>query len=223
MTHYDDAILSNKVRFGSGSVPLTSTQQFIHDSGNRDTNERWDQNLVELNLSYVDDLIDIYAIRIFWYAMRGPVHSFLVRDWSEWNTTAGVFQEEADGLAAITNLDQPLKNTVTGLFTGDGSTTTFQCGISYVAGSASHYRTVKKLQTGTIVAAEAAVSKSPSINLTTGILTFAPAPANGAAMTWGGAFYVPVHFVADDALRESLRNQAVTELAGLRLMEERGV
>ena len=221
MTHYDDAILSKAVRFGSSSVPLTSTQQFIHDSGERDTNERWDQNLTELNLIYLDGLAAIYEIRKFAFAMRGPVHSFLARDWTDWNTTDAVFDSETDGLAAITNLDHPLKNTVTGLFTGDGTTTTFQCIKRYIVGSAAHTRTIRKLQTGTVVAAEAAVSKSPSIDLTTGILTFSVAPANAAAMTWGGAFYLPVHFVDDDVLRETMRQAGVNELPGLRLMEAR--
>lgn len=85
---------------------------------------------------------------------------------------------------------QPLKNTVTGLTHGDGSTTTFQLqyqeSMSYDIGvgtASTDAVDVNYPLSGTVVGYKAGVSATCTYDLLTGIVTFASAPGNGVATT----------------------------------------
>lgn len=225
MSHFDDVIMPNAVRFGSATVPQRSTQQVFTGSGGRKANQLWSQGLRKLRLSYVRGIADIHEVLKIWEAMEGPVHSFLARDWNDWNTTNG--NMAATGLAAITALDQPLRNTVTGGFAGDGVTKTFQAVKQYgVGATALHTRTIKKLQAGSLVAAVDGGAEGHTVDVATGIFTFTVAPGASVSptavpVTWGGAFYVPAHFLSDEGLEEELRSFKTGGLGNVELMEER--
>ena len=216
MAHYDDAILPLTVKYGAASAPRTSTQITHTSTGYRKVNQRWSQKLRRLKLQYQLDQDDFYAVQKFWEALEGPTHSGLARDWNDWNSTAGLMEDGDDAL--ITMLDQPMKNTATGLFVGDGSTRTFQLVKRYLSGSASHVRTIQKPQSGTVIVALDGVLQhttgSPidySMDTATGIVTFTGPPAVGLAPTAGFAFYLPVAFTDDEAFEMAVAEGGLLE------------
>ena len=229
MAHYDDVIMPNAVRFGSTTTPLTSTQQVFTAGGHRSVNQLWSQKLHRLQLRYLRRGEDLYEILKIWQALEGPVHSCLVRDWLDWNSTDGAFEPGDE--AKVTAFDQPLRNSTDQSFAGDGITTDFQTVKRYGMGaSALHSRRITKPQSGTIRIAVDGVEKSEgadfSVDYGSGTVTFATAPGTGqspsaVAVTWGGAFYIPAHFVDDGTFVESLRSARVNELPSLEMLEVR--
>lgn len=139
--------------------------------------------------------------------MQYPLWTFslsydLLRDgaYGELKTLMGFFLQQQGSFAAFYYSD-PSDNAVTGqgFGTGDGATTSFQLIRSYggfvepvqnLNGSPSVYvgGAIKTAGVG------ADYTVSP-----TGLVTFAVAPAAGAALTWTGAFYYRVRFAADKA------------------------
>ena len=225
MAHYDDVIVPNQVRFGSSSGPATSTQVLFTGGGHRKANQRWSQHLRRFQLSYVRKIEDLFALQEIFEAVEGPAHSFLARDWNDWNTRADA--NMAPGAeTGVTAFDQPLRNTSDNSFTGDGTTKTFQMVKRYVVGSAAHTRVIQKPQSGTIkVGVDSAEQSDPgdySFDPATGIVTFVVAPGasvspTAVAVTWGGAFYVPVAFVQDQ-LPQTLRTAKTSGLPSIPLI-----
>jgi len=227
MAHYDDVILPATVRFGSATVPLTSTQQVFTGSGARKVNRLWSQKLRRLRLAYVDEVAGIYDLLNTWEAVEGPAHSFLARDWHDWNTTAGAMRPGDE--AKVAAFDQPLMNTGDGSFAGDGATTVFQCVKRYAAGAtAAHTRVIAKPEALILVAVDGAVQSAGAdytLDPATGRVAFASPPGagvspSGVAVTWGGAFRLPVAFADDDSFVEELRSGATSGLS-VELLEVR--
>jgi uncharacterized protein (TIGR02217 family) len=223
MAHYDDVILPLGISAGTEIGPTTATDVAFTDSGYRKANQRWS------NLRYgIRTPEDAYAILKIFEAVAGPANSFLARAWNDWNTTEG--RMENGGEAFVTAFDQPLRNTATGGTLGDGTTTTFQMIKRYSVGAAaSHTRTLKKPQNGTVKVAVDGVEQVEGVDFTvdysTGIVTFVSAPGASVSPTavpvaWGGAFYVPVAFANDDFL-ESLEVYDGSNPPDIPLIEER--
>ncbi len=211
MAHYDDVILPTSISQGTTTGPTTATDVLHTDSGYRKANQRWSLKLRRFNLRYgMRTAADAYTILRIFEAVEGPANSFLARAWNDWNTTQGSmdFGDESK----ITATDQPLRNTATGLFVGDGSTRTFQMVKRYTVGAtaASTRDILKPANDGNVTVAVNSVVQtegSPTdftVDYATGIVTFQTAPGNGLSVTWGGVFYVPVAFINDDFL-ESLQ------------------
>lgn len=231
MAHYDNVVLPLSLSFGTSTGPKTSTDVSFTDSGFRKANRRWSQHLRRFNLRYaVRSPQDIYTILKLYEAVDGPANTFLTRDWNDWNTTDGRMEKGGD--ANTTATDQPLQNTVTEGIVADGTTSTFQMVKDYTVGGATHRRTIKKPQSGTIkVAVDGIVFEeggSPdgfTVDYSTGIITFASPPGadvspQDLAVTWGGAFYVPVAFESDEFI-QSLDTHDASSVPDIRLIEER--
>lgn len=197
MAHYDDVILPTYIEVGAETAPRRAVDVVYFDSGYRAANARWSQSLRTLTVSYINEPEQIAPIIEIFEAVGGPLHSFLVRDWGDWNTTNGSMNTSA-ALSDVTNLDQPMQNTTDETFLGDGSTTVFQLGKRSLVGTASHFRKTTKPQSGTVTIAVNGVAKTEgpdyTVDYATGLVDFASAPAASAVVTWGGAFYVPVAF-----------------------------
>lgn len=113
--------------------------------------------------------------------MRGSLHTFL-------------FHDRIDDTAS----DE-------GFGTGDGVTTAFQLSKTYNPGAGATYtRDITKPDTagdidGTLIVVKVnGVVTAATVSATTGMVTFSPAPANGAVLTWSGKFFVCVRFNRDD-------------------------
>lgn len=222
MTHYDSIILSTDIEVGAESSPLWASDVVFFDSGYRAVNSRWDQGLRRLNITYRELPTAIEEIIRVFNAVNGPAHSFLVRDWGDWNTTQGDMATDS-AINNITNLDQPMLNTTTLSFAGDASTVLYQLGKAYDKGLANQYRYIKKPVNGTVSIAIDGVAKVEgpdyTVDYSTGLVTFATPPGLSSSPTWGGAFYVPVAFTRDE-LPLSV-NAFTQEVASIELLEVR--
>ena len=106
--------------------------------------------------------------------------------------------------------------------TGDGATTTFQLVKTYGAAHAPWARTIAKPVAGSILVAVdgTPLAEGWSCDDTTGVVTFAAAPADGAAITAGYEFDVPVRFDSD-TLEINLTHFAAGEIPAIPLVEIR--
>lgn len=130
---------------------------------------------------------DLYELVGFFEARQGQLHGFRFCD--------PVDHASAWPGQAVTALDQLIA-------TGDGTTRTFQLIKTYGDAGAATVRRIDKPVAGTVLIAVAGVSLSfgsYSIDTATGLVTIAPGatPAEGAAVTAGYEFDVPVRFDTD--------------------------
>lgn len=131
-------------------------------------------------------------LKEFILARRGAQHSFRLKDWQDFTTNA-------DGTTAPSSADVVIG-------TGDGSTKTFQLLKVYdVGGDAPYTRTITLPVSGTTVVAEDATPTVAFTVNTAGVVKFTTAPLNGAIITAGCEFDVPVRF-----------SSSVDEYAGMR-------
>jgi len=127
---------------------------------------------------------DAKTLKAFALARRGSLHSFKIKDWSDY-TSAG------DGESAPTMLDQVIG-------TGDASTATFQLVKRYeVTGPNPYVRTITLPIAGTVVAAINGIATGAFTLSGTGQIVFSSAPGAGAIITAGFQFHVPVRFTLD--------------------------
>lgn len=140
--------------------------------------ERRNANNIQCRHNYslpLQNIIDadyLTLLKQVFMACRGQLHSFLVKDYSDYEAVNDVFGE------------------------GDGTTKTFQLSKTSTFGSASYVRTITKPLAGSSVTVNGVVT-AVTIDVTTGIVTFSAAPASGAILRWTGEFRVPVRFNSD--------------------------
>lgn len=122
------------------------------------------------------------ALKAFAIQRRGSLHSFKLKDWSDFTTAS-------DGKSSPTASDAIL-GTGTGSYAGP-----YQLVKTYGSGQPGEYNRVLTLpETGSIVAA---VNGTPTAAFTSnslGQLTFTTPPPNGHVVTAGCEFRVPVRF-----------------------------
>ena len=154
-------------------------------SGDEERNASWANSRRRYDAAYgVRRADDLAAVVAFFEARNGRLYGFLWKDWGDYKSclpsgmpTAG---DQATG-------------------TGDGSTTAFQLVKAYSSGAQTWTRTITKPVAGTVLVALDGVEQASGwvVDTTTGLITFAAAPANGSAITAGFEFDVPVRFDTD--------------------------
>ncbi|PKQ06232.1 MAG: TIGR02217 family protein [Alphaproteobacteria bacterium HGW-Alphaproteobacteria-12] len=175
------------IALGARGGPERRTEIVTLGSGHEERNTPWAMSRRRYNAGYgLKALSDIHALIGFFEARRGRLHGFRWRDRADWKSGAPA--------TPVTALDQPLG-------TGDGSTAAFQLVKTYVSGEAGYTRAIAKPVTGTLrVAADGAALAEGAdftLNDTTGLVTFTSAPPEGAVLTAGFEFDVPVRFDTD--------------------------
>lgn len=154
-----------------------NTNVFTSDNGLVATNERWDRVKRAWNLSwssassYVENLFEVCR-----------------------NSRGFLFVSPRDAERIATA--QVMRNTVTGLGVGDGSTTTFQLQVTNTTGVHSVTRDVNYPLTATLTAYKDGVAATATFSTTTGIVTYAVAPANGVVPTATFQYAWPVMFTS---------------------------
>lgn len=150
--------------------------------------ERRNANNIECRHSYslplqniIDDDYLTFLKQVF-LACRGQLHSFKVKDYSDFKAVNEVFGE------------------------GDGATVAFQLSKTSTWGAASYVRTITKPVSGITVTVNGVVTAA-SVDLGTGIVTFSVAPTAGAILRWSGEFRIPVRF-NNDALNTTIDNKS---------------
>jgi uncharacterized protein (TIGR02217 family) len=127
---------------------------------------------------------DLAAVVAFFEARNGRLYGFRWKDWGDYKSCLPSGTPSASDQA---------------IGTGDGMTTAFQLAKAYISGAQSWTRSITKPVAGTAtVSIDGVVQASDwSVDTTTGLVTFATAPANGATITAGFEFDVPVRFDTD--------------------------
>ena len=125
-------------------------------------------------------LDDLEALVAFFEARRGQLHGFRWRDWADWRSCAPS--------GVVTPLDQEIGR-------GDGARRAFGLVKLYASGGEGYARPIEAPVAGTVrVAVDGA---EVPFALEGGTVTLDAAPGEGAAVTAGFEFDVPVRFDAD--------------------------
>ena len=193
---------------GARGGPERRTQIVEMASGDEERNGSWADSRRRYDASYgIRKADDLAAVTAFFEARRGRLYGFRWKDWADYKS----------GLpsAIITAMDQPIG-------TGTGAATTFQLVKRYTSGAQSWTRTITKPVAGTVVLA---LNGAPQItgwtvNTSTGVVTFAAAPAPGIAITAGFEFDVPVRFETD-TLDVALEVERLGSITSIPLIEVR--
>ena len=142
----------------------------------------------------------------FFEARRGRLNGFRFKDFADYASAA------PDASVAAT--DQLIG-------TGDATTTVFQIAKTYGDDVDAYARPIRKPVAGTVLVALAgAATTAFSVDVTTGLLTFAVAPGVGVAVTAGFEFDTPVRFDID-RLDVSLESFDAARVVAFPLIEVR--
>lgn len=170
---------------GARGGPERRTQVVELASGDEERNASWADSRRRYDAAYgIRRADDLAAVIAFFEARNGRLHGFRWKDWGDFKS----------GLpsAPTTPIDQALA-------TGDGDTTAFQLIKRYESGPQAWVRRIVKPVAGTVRVALGGVEalSAWSVDATTGVVTFATAPAAGVFVTAGFEFDVAVRFDTD--------------------------
>lgn len=189
LSTFHDVVFPIAVSFGATGGPERRNEIVELMSGRETRNARFVHARRRYDagtgLRSADDLYDVLA---FFEARRGSLHAFRFRD--PFDMKSG--RPEAEP----TPLDQPIG-------TGDGVAAEFQLAKTYGEGDDAYVRPVTKPVAGSVKVAvdgdEGEEGAAFAVDAATGIVTFLPGhvPGEGAVVTAGFAFHVPVRFDTD--------------------------
>lgn len=173
------------IAYGSDGGPVRQTTIVQLESGYEARNTTFSQSLHQYNVAYgVKSYDDLHTLKEFFEARLGSLHGFRYKDFADFKS--------CPPLQTLSDTDQVLG-------TGDSVVTTFQIRKTYVSGSNSYIRDIKKPVAGSVVVSLDDVSQVSgwSVDTTTGIITFDTAPGNSVVVKAGFEFDVPVRFDLD--------------------------
>lgn len=195
------------IAFHSTGGPERKTEIVTLGSGYEERNGVWVNSRRRYDVGYgIKTLDDIHAVIAFFEARAGRLYGFRFKDFADFKSCAPA--------AAVTALDQAIG-------TGDGATCCFALAKTYASGSANWTRAIAKPVAGTVRAAVGGTETTAfTLDAAGGTVAFATAPANGAAVTAGFEFDVPVRFDTD-TLSINLTGFRAGEIASIPLVEIR--
>jgi uncharacterized protein (TIGR02217 family) len=199
MTAFHEVQFPTDISYGSSGGPAYSTDIVITYSGHEQRNVNWSESRAVYNVTYgVKTAAQLSSLIAFFRARKGRAYGFRYKDWSDYSATA-----QAIG-------------------TGNAALTTFQLVKNYTSGSETISRIVNKPVDNLVsVYVDGILQTSGvSVNITTGVVTFSVAPANGKAITASFEFDVPVRFDTDK-LSASLDSYGVNSWHNIPLVEVR--
>jgi uncharacterized protein (TIGR02217 family) len=186
---FHDVRFPIEIALGARGGPERRTEIVTTATGQEERNARWALSRRRFDAGYgVRSIEGLSAIVAFFEERRGRLHGFRFRDRLDWTS--------AQTNAPPAPLDQAIG-------TGDGTRNTFALSKVYGANFAPYHRPIIKPVAGTVRVAVGGVERTSGTHFTcdaaTGVVTFLPGhlPANGAAVTAGFAFDVPVRFDTD--------------------------
>lgn len=171
---------------GAKGGPMRRTQIVTMASGDEERNASWLNSRRAYDISSgIRSAKDLAVTIAFWEARNARLRGFRFKDWSDYKSSVAN--------VAVTALDQAIG-------TGTGALTTFQLVKAYTSGSQTWTRTITKPVSGTVKVAVAGTEMFSgwTVNTTTGLITFAVAPAAASTIKAGFEFDVPVRFDTDD-------------------------
>lgn len=177
-----------EISHGSVMGPGHNTAIVETDSGQEERVGRWSgARLFYDAANGVKKRSQMAVVLEFVRSMRGSLHGFRWKDWSDFSTSP-----DHQALVPETMTDE-----IFGV--GDGTTKVFFLRKSYTTAPAPTLtRLINKPVQGTLLIAVNGVLQTEgtayTVNYATGAVGFATAPAAGLNITWGGQFDVPVRF-----------------------------
>lgn len=177
------------IALGSRGGPERRTEIITTASGREERNARWAHSRRKYDAGYgVRSITKLAEVITFFEERRGRLHGFRFRDRLDWTS--------APANATPGALDQPIG-------TGDGVLAEFMLSKTYGSAFAPYQRPITKPVAGSVsVAVNGTVQTAGTqftVDTVTGMVTFAPGhvPPEGAAITAGFVFDVPVRFDTD--------------------------
>ena len=181
---FHDVSFPANLSFGSIGGPERRTEIVKLANGHEERNTPWADSLRRYDAGLgMRSLDDVAVLTAFFEARAGQLHAFRWKDWADhrsgWPSEAPAAGDQVIG-------------------TGDGSRTAFQLTKRYASGAYAYERTITKPVAGTVlVAIDDVPADGWSCNHDLGTVTFDAPPADGAAVTAGFEFDVPVRFDVD--------------------------
>jgi uncharacterized protein (TIGR02217 family) len=210
MPAFDEVRFPSAIAFKAAGGPERRTDVVTTASGREERNARWANSRRRYEAGYgVKTLDDIHAVVAFFEERRGRLHGFRFKDHADFKSCAPQ--------GAVSAEDQAIG-------TGDGETVAFQLVKRYGTGLRDHLRVIAKPASGTVRVAVDGAEKTAGTHFTvdhaTGIVTFLAGhiPADGAAVTAGFEFDVPVRFDSD-RLAINLAGFAAGDIPDIALVE----
>ncbi len=165
------------ISYGSSGGPSFSTDIVSTFSGHEQRNSNWSQARGRWNVAHgVKSKQQLEALIAFFHARRGRAEGFRFKDWGDYRVTNGIIAE------------------------GDGSTSSFQLVKRYESGTV-HQRVISKPVDGSVIIyVDGNPQSGVTVDITTGMVTLASAPANETIITADFEFDVPVRFDTDQMM-----------------------
>ena len=191
------------IALGAQGGPERRTEVTTLASGREQRNARWSRSRRRYNAGYgVKSIEDLAVVTAFFEERCGRLHSFLWRDGLDWQSGR-----------PVTPFDQRFG-------TGDGVETAFQLIKTYGSGIDTQIRPITKPVTASLRIGVDGVEIETgfALDALTGLVSFAEPPVEGAVLTAGFAFDVPVRFDTDrlEAVRTGF---AAAEIPNIPLIE----
>ena len=201
------------------SVPRFSTLSNMSDSGDEQSNSRWEHPLHRFLLpDAIREHVTFEAVHDHWMVMRGPFHTFPFRDPLDF---ASVGLELPNTEPVVSGLDQVIGN-------GNGARTVFQLQKTYTRGAQTYTRPIYLPIPSTVIITVNGVDPltfSPpmtfSVERETGLVTASYPPIPGHVVRAGFLFDVEVKFESDDVFEGIVRTYGISGFADLTLVETR--
>ncbi|ABV93902.1 conserved hypothetical protein [Dinoroseobacter shibae DFL 12 = DSM 16493] len=196
--------------FGSTGGPERRTEIVTLANGFEERNTPWSQSRRRYDAGVgMRSLNDIEALIGFFEARQGQMYGFRWKDWADFKSCAPsetvAFEDQALGR-------------------GDGETRIFQLIKRYRSGAQFYARTITKPVAGTVRAGIDGVQLSEAVHFevdtVAGQLVFTDPPENGAEVTAGFEFDVPVRFDTD-RIRTSVASFQAGDIPSVPVVELR--
>ena len=173
--------------FGSLGGPERRTEIVTLANGHEERNTPWAQSRRRYDAGLgLRSLDDVEALIAFFEARQGMLHGFRWKDWADWKS--------CPASRVVSALDQSLGH-------GDGRGRVFQLAKTYRSGAQAARRVIGKPVAGSVRVAVGGVELPEGVgwevDVNTGLITLADAPAAAAEVRAGFEFDVPVRFDTD--------------------------
>lgn len=184
---FHEVLFPAAMSFGASGGPERRTEIVTLASGFEERNATWSHSRRRYDAGLgVRAMDDVHEVLAFFEARLGMLYGFRWKDWADCKSSAP--SED------ITPFDQALG-------VGDGARTDFALSKTYLSGPASYSRPISKPVASSVQVARdgevLSIGSDYSVSSETGLITFFEAPSNGAALTAGFEFHVPVRFDTD--------------------------
>lgn len=184
---FDDVRLPTAISRGATGGPERRTDIVTTASGREERNSRWAHSRRRYNIGFgVKTIAQLQEVIAFFEGRRGKLHAFRFKDHADYKScAANALPQDSDQV----------------LGTGTGAQAAFQLVKHYGAPSRDYVRNITAPVSGTVlVAVNGVATANFTLNATTGVITFnaGSIPPNGATVTAGFEFDVPVRFDTDE-------------------------